>query len=145
MICVCVCVCVHVCVWGGGEEGGGREGEKEGDLTVVLPTYGGSLHAFSSVSLSLLPLSVLSLLPLPPPTSSSPFLLFSLSPSLSPPFSLLPPTSRSGILGELSVMVQGSPTVQDKLGPALLHTYAAVSVVEGLDVDKENFDKYATR
>jgi len=42
-------------------------------------------------------------------------------------------------------MVQGSPSVQDKLGPALLHTYAAVSVVEGLDVDKENFDKYATR
>lgn len=57
----------------------------------------------------------------------------------------LPPPLNSGILGELSVMVQGSPSVQDKLGPALLHTYAAVSVVEGLDVDKENFDKYATR
>jgi len=56
-----------------------------------------------------------------------------------------PPPLNSGILGELSVMVQGSPSVQDKLGPALLHTYAAVSVVEGLDVDKENFDKYATR
>lgn len=50
-----------------------------------------------------------------------------------------------GILGELSVMVQASPTVQDHLGPALLHTYAAVNVVEGLDVDKESFDKYATR
>ena len=42
-------------------------------------------------------------------------------------------------------MVQASPTVQDHLGPALLHTYAAVNVVEGLDVDKESFDKYATR
>ena len=51
----------------------------------------------------------------------------------------------SGILGELSVMVQASPSVRDKLGPALLHTYAAVNVVEGLDVDKENFDKFATR
>ena len=42
-------------------------------------------------------------------------------------------------------MVQASPTVQDHLGPALLHTYAAVNVVEGLDVDKENFDKYGAR
>ena len=53
--------------------------------------------------------------------------------------------SRRGILGELSVMVQGNPSVRDNLGPALLHTYAAVSVFEGLDVDKENFDKYTTR
>ncbi len=51
----------------------------------------------------------------------------------------------SGILAELSVLVQASPSVRDKLGPALLHTYAAVSVVEGLDVDKESFDKFATR
>ena len=50
-----------------------------------------------------------------------------------------------GILSELSVMVQASPMVRDRLGPALLHTYAAVKVFEGLDVDKENFDKYATR
>lgn len=42
-------------------------------------------------------------------------------------------------------MVQGSPTFQDRLGPALLHTYSAVGVVEGLDVDKENFDKYTAR
>lgn len=42
-------------------------------------------------------------------------------------------------------MVQGNPSVRDNLGPALLHTYAAVSVFEGLDVDKENFDKYTTR
>ena len=51
----------------------------------------------------------------------------------------------SGIFGELSVMVQASPMVRDRLGPALLHTYAAVKVFEGLDVDKEDFDKYATR
>ncbi len=50
-----------------------------------------------------------------------------------------------GLLGELSAVVQASPTVQDHLGPALLHTYSAVHVVEGLDVDKENFDKFATR
>ena len=55
----------------------------------------------------------------------------------------LPPCS--GILGELSVMVQASPMVRDRLGPALLHTYAAVKVFEGLDVDKEDFDKYAAR
>lgn len=42
-------------------------------------------------------------------------------------------------------MVQASPSVRDKLCPALLHTYAAVNVVEGLDVDKDNFDKFATR
>ena len=35
--------------------------------------------------------------------------------------------------------------MRDHLGPALLHTYAEVNVVEGLDVDKEDFDKYATR
>ena len=48
-------------------------------------------------------------------------------------------------MSELSVMVQASPMVRDRLGPALLHTYAAVKVFEGLDVDKENFDKYATK
>ena len=41
--------------------------------------------------------------------------------------------------------MQACPTVRDHLGPALLHTYAEVNVVEGLDVDKEDFDKYATR
>ena len=56
----------------------------------------------------------------------------------------LPPFHR-GFLGELSTVVQASPLVQDHLGPALLHTYTAVHVVEGLDVDKEDFDKYATR
>lgn len=61
------------------------------------------------------------------------------------PHRLLGADSWGGILGELSVMVQGNPSVRDNLGPALLHTYAAVSVFEGLDVDKENFDKYTTR
>ena len=42
-------------------------------------------------------------------------------------------------------MVQGSPAFQSRLGPALLHTYSAVGVFEGLDVDKENFDKYSAR
>ncbi len=42
-------------------------------------------------------------------------------------------------------MVQGNPTVREHLGPALLHTYVAVAVFEGLDVDKEEFDKYSTR
>ena len=42
-------------------------------------------------------------------------------------------------------MVQANPTVRDHLGPALLGTFAAVTVVEGLDVDKEDFDKYAAR
>jgi hypothetical protein len=58
---------------------------------------------------------------------------------------LLGAQSWGGILGELSAIVQASPTVRDHLGPALLHTYAEVNVVEGLDVDKEDFDKFATR
>ena len=69
--------------------------------------------------------------------------------SITKPSFQLPITSslhhHSGILGELSAIVQASPTVRDHLGPALLHTYAEVNVVEGLDVDKEDFDKFATR
>lgn len=61
------------------------------------------------------------------------------------PQRLLGAENWGGILGELSAMVQGNPSVRDNLGPALLHTYAAVSVFEGLDVDKENFDKFTTR
>ena len=45
----------------------------------------------------------------------------------------------------LASIVLGCPAVQTKLGPALLHTYAAVDVIEGLDVDKEEFDKFAAR
>jgi ubiquitin-protein ligase len=58
---------------------------------------------------------------------------------------LLSTDSWGGIHGELSAMVQGSPSFQGQLGPALLHTFSAVGVVEGLDVDKENFDKYTAR
>lgn len=42
-------------------------------------------------------------------------------------------------------MVQGSPAFQGKLGPALLQAYSAVGFFEGLDVDKEDFDKYSAR
>ena len=42
-------------------------------------------------------------------------------------------------------MVHACPTVQEHLGPALLHNYISVDVVEGLDVDKEDFDKYSAR
>ncbi len=51
----------------------------------------------------------------------------------------------SGVLGELSAMVQGSPAFQGRLGPALIQTYSAVGFFEGLDVDKEDFDKYSAR
>lgn len=37
------------------------------------------------------------------------------------------------------------PAVREKLGPALIHTYSSVDIVEGLDVDKEEFDKFAAR
>eukprot|EP00117_Sycon_ciliatum_P046288 scpid21219/ scgid2547/ Ubiquitin conjugation factor E4 B; Ubiquitin fusion degradation protein 2; Ufd2a len=51
----------------------------------------------------------------------------------------------SGVHTELASIVHTSPTVQTQLGPALLHTYAAVDLVEGLDVDKEDFDKFGAR
>ena len=51
----------------------------------------------------------------------------------------------SGGADDLSAVVHTCPSVQESLGPALLHTYAAVDVVEGLDVDKEDFDKYGSR
>ena len=35
--------------------------------------------------------------------------------------------------------------VQEYLGPSLLSTYIAVDQIEGLDVDKEEFDKYGAR
>ena len=37
------------------------------------------------------------------------------------------------------------PAVREKLGPALIHTYSSVDIVEGLDVDKEEFDKFSAR
>ncbi|KAK6165686.1 hypothetical protein SNE40_022567 [Patella caerulea] len=53
--------------------------------------------------------------------------------------------SGTSAMSDLGLMVHTSPTVQSKLGPALLHTYISVDVVEGLDVDKDEFDKYTAR
>ena len=35
--------------------------------------------------------------------------------------------------------------MREHLGPALLHTYIAVDTAEGVDVDKEDFEKYGAR
>ncbi|CAH1790115.1 unnamed protein product [Owenia fusiformis] len=51
----------------------------------------------------------------------------------------------SGLMSELGSMVHTCPTVRNSLGPALLHTFVSVDVVEGLDVDKEDFEKYRSR
>ncbi|XP_067687796.1 uncharacterized protein [Haliotis asinina] len=51
----------------------------------------------------------------------------------------------SGLMSELAAMVETCPSVQNQLGPALLRTYVSVDVVEGLDVDKDEFDKYSAR
>ncbi|XP_078607185.1 uncharacterized protein LOC144879516 isoform X2 [Branchiostoma floridae x Branchiostoma japonicum] len=51
----------------------------------------------------------------------------------------------TGIMTDLAAMVHTCPSVQTGLGPALLHTYVSVDVVEGLDVDKDDFDKYGSR
>ena len=52
---------------------------------------------------------------------------------------------RSGPLardGPLAYEVIENPATLSFLGPALLHSYVAVGMVEGLDVDKEDFDQY---
>ncbi|KAI6653328.1 hypothetical protein LOD99_3852 [Oopsacas minuta] len=54
-------------------------------------------------------------------------------------------TSWSSVHGELATILHSNPTVRDKLGPALLSCYTAVDVVEGLDVDKDSFDKFSAR
>ncbi|KAK7466645.1 hypothetical protein BaRGS_00037253, partial [Batillaria attramentaria] len=51
----------------------------------------------------------------------------------------------SGVMSDLAAMVHTCPSAQTKLGPALLRTYISVDVVEGLDVDKDTFDKYSSR
>ncbi|XP_071101148.1 uncharacterized protein [Haliotis cracherodii] len=51
----------------------------------------------------------------------------------------------SGLMSDLAAMVETCPSVQNQLGPALLRTYVSVDVVEGLDVDKDEFDKYSAR
>ena len=47
--------------------------------------------------------------------------------------------------GHLGSLVHTNPMVQEHLGPSLLSTYIAVDQIEGLDVDKEEFDKYGAR
>ncbi|XP_076441977.1 uncharacterized protein LOC143280995 isoform X2 [Babylonia areolata] len=51
----------------------------------------------------------------------------------------------SGVMSDLAAMVHTCPSAQTQLGPALLRTYVTVDVVEGLDVDKDSFDKFNTR
>ena len=51
----------------------------------------------------------------------------------------------SGLYGHLGSLVHTNPMVQEHLGPSLLSTYIAVDQIEGLDVDKEEFDKYGAR
>lgn len=53
--------------------------------------------------------------------------------------------SFSGLYGHLGSLVHTNPMVQEYLGPSLLSTYIAVDQIEGLDVDKEEFDKYGAR
>ena len=48
-------------------------------------------------------------------------------------------------MSDLDSAVHACPSVQNHLGPALIQNYIEVSAVEGLDVDKEDFDKYAAR
>lgn len=51
----------------------------------------------------------------------------------------------SGVMSDLAAMVHTCPSAQTNLGPALLRTFISVDVVEGLDVDKDTFDKYSSR
>ncbi len=51
----------------------------------------------------------------------------------------------SGVMSGLASAVHTCPSVQTHLAPALVNNYIDVSVVEGLDVDKEDFDKYSAR
>ena len=48
-------------------------------------------------------------------------------------------------MSDFSSIVHTCESVQTRLCPALIHTYISVDVVEGLDVDKEDFDKYGAR
>ena len=48
-------------------------------------------------------------------------------------------------MSDLAAMVHTCPSAQTKLGPALLRTYVSVDVVEGLDVDRDTFDKFSAR
>lgn len=52
------------------------------------------------------------------------------------------PAARDGFL---AYEVLDHPKSQQALGPALLRAFVAVDMVEGLDVDKEDFDKYTVK
>jgi hypothetical protein len=45
----------------------------------------------------------------------------------------------------LLASVRSNVTLRDELLPALMDVYVAAGIVEGLDVDKEDFDKYSVR
>jgi hypothetical protein len=47
--------------------------------------------------------------------------------------------------GPLALDVLGHPRAQARLGPALLRAYVAIDMVVGLDVDKEEFEKYGVK
>lgn len=47
--------------------------------------------------------------------------------------------------GPLAMEVLGHPHAQARLGPALLRAYVAIDMVVGLDVDKEEFEKYGVK
>jgi len=51
----------------------------------------------------------------------------------------------SGVEGCLTAAVVVSPVIREKLASAMIQTYTSVDVVEGLDVDKEEFDKFTSR
>ncbi|KAK3728341.1 hypothetical protein QZH41_002184 [Actinostola sp. cb2023] len=53
--------------------------------------------------------------------------------------------NKSGVEGGLTAAVVVSPVIREKLASALIQTYTSVDVVEGLDVDKEEFDKFTCR
>ena len=48
-------------------------------------------------------------------------------------------------MSTLELEVQSCAAVQNDLCPALILTFVSVDVVEGLDVDKDDFDKFASR
>ena len=81
---------------------------------------------------------------LPGPVSQSKVVSFLLSLVQSVPVDQLT-HSWSSVHGELGTILHSNPTVRDQLGPALMTAYSAVDVVEGLDVDRDSFDKFSAR
>lgn len=56
-----------------------------------------------------------------------------------------PSTSPAARDGPWAYEVLEHPLAQQHLAPAIMHAYVAVDMVEGLDVDKEDFDKYSVK